>query len=354
MSFAREGTESLTDAYLAKPLHPAICQVDQIYPHKSKWIYTRGGSGGGDYNFNVVKVHLRDVTDSVDDEKKLKVYDRALVLQRDHGNATGHPWTPKVGDLVLVIYLHANVPIIIGTLPNVYQQPVCRPSSTIDDIYDIVYKITKWNPPTRSEDTEFNWVDHPFPQKNPICFKYFDKKRDLSFVHSCPYGYKGHDEVCEECRTIDRIDGGTYLKFFSDETESETDPAWRTKFHHHCGSLAIFDEDGTILIKNKVDEDPRGHIKFYPSGKIEAHSEENEEEGSQAIVYPDGEEIACEMRHNPTGAYVRIYQDGSVTIKASNVTIDSENVLMTGSCIIEGSLTHGNGPCCNFGEGWME
>lgn len=338
MAIVREGTESLVDAYLAKPIAPAICMVDKIYPHQKAW-----NMGAGDRKFNVVDIHLRDIREPPNDENDIKIYKRALVLQRYHGNACGTPWTPRVGDLVLVLYLHDNLPIILGTLPNIFQEPVCRPNSNEDSIYDMVCKICKWERPKRTKENEYNWTEHPFPSHPPVCMKYFDDTRDCVLVHTCPHGYKGHDEVCENCNTVDYIDAGTYLKVLSGNTNSKIDPNWRTKYHHITGSIVYFDYDGTIHIENKVQESPKGHIIFYPTGTIEMHSDHDENSGASVTVYApeDPSTIAADMLHRDTGAHVRIYKSGVVEITAAHVHIYS-NVTIHGHLTVS-SCTHG--PC---------
>lgn len=351
MALVREGAESLTDAYLAKPFAPAICLVDKIYPHRRKW-----NMGAGDRNFDVIDIHLRDIRKPPENLSDLKIYRRAIVLQRYIGNGYGSPWTPRVGDLVLVMFLHDNLPIILGTLYNIYQEPVCRPNSNEDSIYDIVHKICKWSPPKRSHETEYNWVEHPFAQYPPVCLKYFDKTRDCVLVHTCPHGYQNHDEVCEYCNIPDYIDGGTYLKVLSGDTESKIDPKWRTKFHHISGSLMIFDENGTIFLENRVNEDPRGHILYTPPGTIDVHSDPEETNGSHVLTVAEDDsswsdndgEIAVEMCHKPTMAIVRIYKSGKIVIRSGNnstsIRLGTDgNVSVNGGSITLNNTTTVNG-----------
>lgn len=270
------------------------------------------------------------------------------MLQRFHGNAYGSPWTPRIGDLVLMIFLADNFPIVIGNLVNIYQEPVCRPNSTDPNtgrygpcgstdvpLYDIVYKISHWEEPRCTSENEFNYTDHPYPRDPPVCAKYFDCTRDCVIVHTCPHGYEGADPTCENCSTIDYIDAGTYLKVLgprqyyrgaeSARAQSKIDPEWRVKFHHHCGSIKIYDEDGTIHEENKVAEDPRGHIHFDPTGTIDVHSEPQENKGAIMRVVADEDNlsdehglIAAELTYLPKMATVRIYKDGSIRIRSGD------------------------------------
>ncbi len=66
---------------------------------------------------------------------------RVPVMQRSLGNCSGTPWTPRVGDLVVILFYKNNRPLIIGTLYNKFQRPVCRDSANFDSKegnYDVV------------------------------------------------------------------------------------------------------------------------------------------------------------------------------------------------------------------------
>jgi hypothetical protein len=165
-------------------------------------------------------------------------------------------------------------------------------------------------------------------------FKYFDRTRDTIFVHECKTGHES--KYCNDCTGLDAIGcGSTYLMFRSScgcGSDSEADPGTstdncpdcrgtscsgacgctcpecidnqhygsckcgapecpvckgstcggdcgcskepkrRVKFHHHCGSVQVFDDDGTILIENYVLQETRRFPKGTSNGILLARS----------------------------------------------------------------------------------
>ncbi len=339
---AREAVQDAIDRYMARPPPIEICEVMMVYPHRQPY--------PEDVDFDVVDVKLRDVRLPFAISKRVVKHVRALVLQRDIGNLRGNPWLPKVGDLVLVAFVQNEQAVIIGTLNNIFQEPVCRPTSN-EQIYDIVYKICQYDRPRIDE--EKNYIEHPQPTRPPVCFKYFDRSRDTIFVHECKTGHES--KYCNECKGLDSIGcGSTYLSFRSSsdcgsespdtcpECKGSTcdgacgcskEPKRRVKFHHHCGSIQIFDDNGTILIENYVlqgeNEIPKGHIKWHPSGTIEIHSDHNENEGAQIKVYAlDDTNKAIELRNLSGTATITIWKDDRITVtgKSLDVSCDTANV----------------------------
>lgn len=389
----REATQDLIDRYMNRPYAIEICEVMMVYPHRQPF-----DNGAGDRDFDTVDVKLRDVRMPPGSAEEIVKHNRALVLQRDIGNLKGNPWIPKVGDMVLVAFAQDEQAVIIGQLNNIFQEPVCRPTSN-EKYYDIVYKICQHDFPATDE--EYNYVNHPKPTRPPVCFKYFDRTRDTIFVHECKTGHES--KYCNDCTGLDAIGcGSTYLMFRSScgcGSDSEADPGTstdncpdckgtscsgacgctcpecidnqhfgsckcgapecpvckgstcggdcgcskepkrRVKFHHHCGSVQIFDDDGTILIENYVlqgdEEVPKGHVKWHPSGTIEVHSNHNENEGAQIKVNSlDDTDKCIELRNLSGEAVITIWKDDRITISGKSLSINCETASMTCSGLI--------------------
>jgi hypothetical protein len=269
---------------------------------------------------------------------------RVPVLQRDIGKCTGHPWTPRVGDTVLVGFYQNNRPMIFGTLPIQFMQPVCRssiqPSTaqagayedwTKDDyqnLYDWRFKLTQWLHVPRREITDsngrrwnttfdYNQVD-PTGKLRPVCFNYFDKTRDFMAVWECKTGKaapdcqecelngddtgKGPDCVCEctEC-SGDVPAMNAFLKILSTDYKGDcqgkcaADFPRRLKYHHPCGSLFCMDSNFPANSVFEACDKHRGRIWLqskettcsvgtqYPLGHLHFRAEANKD----GTIYPD-------------------------------------------------------------------
>ncbi|MCX8207524.1 MAG: hypothetical protein N3G75_06795 [Methanothrix sp.] len=301
-----------------------IGQVENVYWHKTD----------GDYDYNVVDVRIRDYRAG---HSKELIRRRIPVLQREGGRWQGTPWTPKIGDLVVVLFYQNEKAVVLGTLPNWEQPPLCRPGARGFD--DDVRKLAQWQQP--SKDGLGQYIVFPPPRK-PYCEKWWGKDRSRIFVLECPLG--DSDPTCQTCDDIDKIsDCSKSIKIYSSEHEEHPD---RVRINHNTGSFIQFERDGSILIKNATScSSPQGRIRFHPSGTIEIVSEEGDSAGSIITVYSDDDgDIACEMRHRPTGALVRIYKSGQILLRGD--TIVDGNITVTGSGSVVGAFTHGDGPCC--------
>lgn len=306
--------------------------------------------------YNTVTVKVRNAKKDVDPKKLQHVYE--VVIQDFTGNCFGHPWTPRVGDLVLVLFLYNTQPIILGPVNTTYQTPQFRAPTSQDAMYDEVWKWCQWLRPY--EDKNMDYKDH-LQGKMPICRKLFHgpvtgaaggKGRDEMFVWDCQMG--DAEPTCRLCEIIDSVprSGEQWFKQYSTKTESLEAYNSRMEWHGRCGSYLRLESDdenpagtasseysegiGHIRLGNAISEaSKRGHINYHPTGSIDIHSEheevslDQEELGARTLVtgplmeLSDGHGIiACESIYLPEMAYSRIYRDGSIHHTANN---DSTN-----------------------------
>mgnify|MGYP001105168356 CR=1 FL=1 len=63
-------------------------------------------------------------------------------------------------------------------------------------------------------------------------------------------------------------------------------------------------------------ESPRGSIDYDPTGTIHERAEPDREEGSRVLIvaHEDSNEIAVEMRYEPTDSFATIFKDGHIEI----------------------------------------
>lgn len=321
--------------------------------------------------YNTVTVKVRDAKKGVDPKKLQHVYE--IVLQDFTGNCFGHPWTPRVGDLVLVLFLYNTQPIILGPVNTTYQTPPFRAPTTEDAMYDEVWKWCQWLRPI--EDKNMDYKDHP-KGKMPICRKLFHgpvtgeeggKGRDEMLVWDCQKG--DNDPTCRLCEIIDSVPrtNEQWFKQYSTLTESLEAYNSRMEWHSRCGSYLRFESDdenpagtssteysegiGHIRIGNATDEqNKKGHINFHPTGTIDVHGDYEEvainleELGSRMMVTGSEMElsdnhgiIAYEASYLPLNAFIRIYRDGSIKLCSNtNTTYGSSEILLNvdGSCYI--------------------
>jgi phage baseplate assembly protein gpV len=276
------------------------CEIIAVHPHKSPF-----NGGSGDRDFNVVDVQLIDRVRCDEGAPVLK-RTRLNCLQRDHGLFQGTPWNPRIGDMVLVYWISAREGVVLGTVPSSEQEPVCR-SQACTDHQELVIKRSPWEMPERNCDG--NFVVFPSP-KHPDCFKWWPKTRDYITIHDCP---NGHDtpSCCAQapCNCLDDLQRGTWWKVFSDISPTSLDKPRRVKFHHHCGSVEYWDDDGRVHIENRVAEELKAQIDLFPDGKVEIQS--------------------------PV----------EIVLKAPKVTLDTELCHLTGNMQIDGTCKHGACSC---------
>ena len=278
-------------------------------------------AGGVNPDMNVVDVILRDrridgrgFSDESHiggsgDVVKLYIKRRVPVMQHMIGHWHGHPWVPRVGDLVKVLFYQNQDAVVIGATLNWEQYSVCRP-----DPYTFRWKFCQWERPYQKENKDFGnlaeegEVKHPAGKK-PFCFNIFHGKatdkpvpgRDFQIMWDyCHLGDKFPS--CEECRNIDytkRIDGDHWLKVYSKQTESKEAPPGRFEYKNGCGTYIRIEENcgpstqysegrGMFRIENAVKEcDKRSHFNMNPLGTVDIHSVQNKGSCTGAEVSPD-------------------------------------------------------------------
>lgn len=328
------------------------CEVTWVYPHITP----------SDVDFNVVDLQLIDrVTGELGDTVQRA---RINCAQRRHGYLHGEPWTPQIGDAVLVAWIKDREGVVIATIPTCEQEPVCR-SDANDQHQSIVRKTCSW-PGLPEQDENGNYVVFPMPQ-HPDCFKRWpvgsceecgggEEKQygDTVYVFDCPNGHaRPYCDSEAPCTCIDDIHAcATYFKYHSAVSPTENELPYRFKFHHHCGSIFYFDEDGTIHLENIISEcasqaTRQGQIHFEPTGTIWMRSEPETEKAAmvRVVSLDDSDTVRVEMIDETTGAYVRIYKDGEIELYSpTKITLDAplveikhdlqvdEDELVSGTC----------------------
>lgn len=308
----------------------------------------------------------------------------ALILQTFVGNCFGEPYIPRVGDLVAVLFMYNEKPLVLGPVATIQQPPVMRAPTSEDAKYDYVNKWCQWLRPEK--DKNYDYFNHP-QGKKPICFKRFHGPvtgstgigRDEMTVWDCQKG--DADPTCTACSNIDSVprSGEQWHKIYSTQTESEEAYNSRMELHARCGSYFRIESDnssehcsssteysegkGHIRIGNAVTESTKkGHLNYHPTGTIDIHSvhEEvpiaSESEGTRVIVVsPEDSSVsyAVESKDFETGAFIRIMKDGTIHASSpSKITIDAplideitELVHNYGNQQIDGTCTHGSCSC---------
>lgn len=340
---------------LSTLLRIEVGQVERVHWHKTD----------GDLDFNVVDVRIRDYKYDISGSKEL-IRIRVPVLQREGGRWQGTPWTPKIGDLVLVLFYQNEKAVVLGTLPNWEQPPLCRPGPRGFD--DDVKKLAQWQQP--GKDGIGQYVEFK-PPKKPYCEKWWGKDRSRIFVLECPLG--DEDPSCQKCDDISKItDYSKSIRIYSSEHPERPD---FIRIDHVSGAYIEFNTKGTIDIKSELPPEQGARARVV----AEDDSSVSDEHG----------EIAAEITYVPNKATVRIYKDGCIRARSGNdgseVFLDTSgrcwmwnlkddtwiefdgseceikaptirlvgDLVVTGSGTVAGSFTHGDGPCCNIGDGWV-
>jgi hypothetical protein len=318
-----------------------IVAVEKILPHIEPLQRTMDGGAIGD--LDQIDGNLRDRSMPIGEHAMRW---RVNILQRNHGRFAGHPYTPRVGDLAVILWYSNEKGVLLGTIPNVEQETVCRPGCN-QKTYDQVWKFTPWDRP--SKDGDRNWTAHPLP-RNPDCLKWWDEReggsgRDWIFVKNCK---PGNDEPrCKTCTGPDHIlRGCSWFKALSENSLASCGKDNRTWHHHLSGSTMFFDDDGVVYIENRVDEVPKGHIKFFPDGKIEIQSRSKESgevcgcdgdgspiiEGARITLEPDGEIWINNLEvDGEDSGYIRILPDGEIIVitpRKISIVSEEEDILI--------------------------
>jgi hypothetical protein len=85
-------------------------------------------------------------------------------------------------------------------------------------------------------------------------------------------------------------------------------------------------------------------VRGYKNGALRCRAQSAiDQASSEVFLEPDGH---CWLWNIKDDTYIEFFTDGSGKIKASPLTIE-------GDTVITGSLTHGNGPCCNPATQWV-
>lgn len=233
-------------------------EVVEVFPHVRPY--------PDDQDFNVCTVRL--ISRWTEKPREIERV-RLLPLQRHYGHFQGETWNPRIGDVVMIYWLKDQEGIVLGSLPSYQQEPICR-SQADREHQEVVFKLCPWEEPTE-EESNFaieliqkagawienkiglrNYLKFPLP-KHPQCFKWWPKTRDSILIFDCLNGHRRPQcDRLAPCNSLDDLIARTYFKNFSDISETVTDEPWRFKFHHNSGSVAIWDNDGSVHIENKV------------------------------------------------------------------------------------------------------
>jgi hypothetical protein len=329
-----------TRRQINRRLRVEVCCVVKINNHTSP----------NDLKFNTVDVIMRDRVAKADEYR----FRKQVVVPPSYlgGHYTGATRSPRVGDVVLVLFYGDREAYVIGPAWSWAEHPVCRPTP-----YDIADKGGQWMEPDQDEWGDF--FKQPYPKtKKPYCFRWFHGPikgttgpgRDWCWLLDyCQMG--DCTPSCKDCKTIDSIQRlkNQYFKFYSEETESRNAYPYRAEFHAHCGSFWLFESkdrpsseyvsqvytegEGYWTIQgSKIENDAeafKGHLRHSPNGTMEMHSatpvaaEENNV-GHRVKVYSPEDTaadqhglIAAELINLEKKALVRIYKDGSIRVRAS-------------------------------------
>jgi len=324
-----------------------FCIVEDVKPHIDPY--------PGERDLNVVDILLRDIHS--DDPTTYRK--RATCLQWFGGNLWGHVWTPRKDDLVLVLFMENEKAIVFGFLPNHWQEPPCRKhdasggcSADKAICYDYLFKWAKWRPAPHNSEKKPR--AHP-PAQHPDCLRGFHDQRDWQLVFDCLFGH--NDPWCQGCINLDYVLAGSHwFKFLSDETDSTKFWPDEHHYHHRCGSTVMFWDDGVIYIENRVEESPKGHVKFFPDGKIELQTHSlpsgdvcgcrddgsGSPNGARIQIKPSGEIL---LNNLEAGAYIQIKADGEIVLhSATKITLDAPQVDVDSDVDIGGDLSIG-GTC---------
>lgn len=373
-----------------------VCQVFRVWTHNDP----------EDKNWQSCDVIIQDsvpLNGSTVGEDGPATRLRVPVAQHHIGDRSGTPWTPRVGDSVLVAFYKNDRPIIMGTLPKQFQVPVCRssarPSSTKEgaredwteadyhNLYDWRVKLVQWlHIPRRTivDDEGRTWYttfDHsqaPTANKlRPVCFNYFDKTRDFMAVWECLKGKANPD--CKNCELNcggsgdgpdnikcenEPLSGtlpamNTWLKILSSDYEGEDDLPRRFKLHWSCGSLFCSDskdgdDEGRIWLEAQKAHVHRAHIHFRAEGanngaNLSLRSDFSKAAHIELFGVNDPKKGRIFLSNEDIGNYVDIKEIDEIVIHAAKIVLDGD-VEITGDNQIGGTCSH-NACSCDGASG---
>jgi phage baseplate assembly protein gpV len=234
------------------------CEVINVRPHVAPY--------PDDKDFNTVDVQLIDRPMGADGKYVTIERCKINVMQSEHGLFQGHPWTPRIGDLVMVYWISEREAMVLCSIVSVQQEPICR-SQADQNHQEWVHKLSPWRAPIQCADTK-SFIIFPPPQ-HPDCFKWWPKTRDSIWIFDCLEGHnKASCCAAAPCNSLDDHLSSTCFKHFSDISPTTIDKQWRFKFLHHCGSYWYFDDDSVWRIEGKKNGNSLGYIHHYTDGKI--------------------------------------------------------------------------------------
>ena len=328
--------------------------------------------------YNTVSIKIRSTKKNSTNPNVLQ-HVNALILQRYLGNCFGEPYNPRVGDLVAVLFMYNEKPLILGPIASIQQPPVMRAPTSEDAKYDYVNKWCQWLKPKK--DKNYDFFDHP-QGKMPICFKRFHGPvtgevgygRDEMTVWDCQKG--DADPTCSDCCNIDSVPRSNeqWHKIYSTQTESEEAYNSRMELHARCGSYFRVESDNTneassssseyseeighIRLGNALTEsDKRFHLNVQGNrygdngvGSFDLHTNHEEVQIASestgvrfAAIRPEDSQVtwAYELMNFPTTSFIRCYKDGVIEINSldgnSSITVDgtSNKVTVDGTVNVE-------------------
>ena len=318
---------------------------------------------------------------------------RVPVLQQMVGNRSGHPWTPRVGDSVLMGFYQNDRPVIFGTLPMKSQVPVCRSSDNpaplpngahevwteadYHNLYDYRLKLVQWlKIPRRTiTDSEGGSCETTFDHSQvtvagnlrPVCFNYFDKTRDIMLVSECKKGKnvpdckqcelngdntgEGPDYIKAECDSMsgDVAAMNFWVKMLSTDYCGQDDLARRFKIHWPCGSLFCTDSketgdvEGRIWLEAQKQHAGRSHIHYRAEksgvgANLSLRSAPTKAAHIELFGINDPKKGRILIQNEDIGNFVDVKEIDEVEIDAAKILLDGD-VEITGSC------THGSCSC---------
>lgn len=318
---------------------------------------------------------------------------RVPVLQQMVGNRSGHPWTPRVGDSVLIGFYQNDRPVIFGTLPMKSQVPVCRSSDNpaplpngahevwteadYHNLYDYRLKLVQWLKIPRRTITDsegrvwYTTFDHSkvtvAGKLRPVCFNYFDKTRDIMLVSECKKGKnvpdckqcelngdntgEGPDYIKAECDSMsgDMAAMNFWVKMLSTDYCGQDDLARRFKLHWPCGSLLCADSmetgdnEGRIWLEAQKQHAGRSHIHYRAEksgvgANLSLRSAPTTAAHIELFGINDPKKGRILIKNEDIGNFVDVKEIDEVEIDAARILLDGD-VEITGSC------THGSCSC---------
>jgi len=229
--YLKEAIEKEVERQLRTYLRVELCTVIAVQRHAYE----------DDLLTNTVTVRIRDnigYYDPCGEIHRQRVYH----IQEYMGHHYGHPYHPRIGDLVWVLFYKNEKAIILGSCPNWEQLPVCRQH---DD--DQVYKYCQHKMPTQKDECGNIIAKFPEPEL-PDCFKFFGKDRCSIYVSECPLG--NAVPSCETCTDIDDITNlSKSFKWYSESHPAHPD---RVRWSHKRGQFIQMERDGSILIQDNT------------------------------------------------------------------------------------------------------